>query len=53
LSGCNYNVSYDDILGAEKEIRVKKVFKKSDGSFSFAELRENFGTKIDDEKINY
>jgi hypothetical protein len=28
LSGCNYNVSYDDILGAEKKIRVKKVFKK-------------------------
>jgi hypothetical protein len=54
LSGCNYNVSYDDLLGAEKKIRVKKIFKKLEGNFSIEELKQKVDMREDsDEKNNY
>jgi hypothetical protein len=40
LGGSNYNVSYDEVINAEKKIRLKHVFKKASGSeFSLSEIQ--------------
>ena len=41
LGGCNYNVSFDDILNAEKKNRLKHIFRSAaDGNFSLAEIKK-------------
>ncbi|VEN41670.1 unnamed protein product [Callosobruchus maculatus] len=49
LSGCNYNVSLDDVLAAEKKIRVKHIFQNINKSFSLSDIREQFSLITDDD----
>lgn len=41
LGGCNYNVSFDEVVNAEKKIRLKHIFRKASGSsFSLSEIQK-------------
>lgn len=51
LCGCNYNVSYDDVINAEKKIRLKHIFKKSGSSFSFAEIQKKFENPCETQQV--
>ncbi|XP_044766292.1 uncharacterized protein LOC123322410 [Coccinella septempunctata] len=42
LSGCNYNVSLDEVLNAEKKIRVKRIFKSTGSTFSLDDIKKKF-----------
>lgn len=42
LSGCNYNVSLDDVLSAEKKIRMKHIFKNLNHSLSLSDIKAQF-----------
>lgn len=48
LAGCNYNVSFDDILSAEKNIRTRRVFKKLNASCTLADLLLQFSVECTD-----
>ena len=54
LGGCNYNVSFDDILNAEKKIRPKHIFRSAvDGNFSLAEIKKQGDSCIQENDLDW
>lgn len=48
LNGCNYNVSLDAVLNAEKKIRVKRIFKCNRSTFSLNDIKKNFSLEMNE-----
>ncbi|CAH1978417.1 unnamed protein product [Acanthoscelides obtectus] len=52
LSGCNYNVSLDDVLSAENKIRVKHIFKGINKNVTLANIKEQFSMISDNDILD-
>lgn len=53
LCGCNYNVSFDDVINAEKKIRLKHVFRGAGNTFSLKEIQSKFENSCTTETCNF
>lgn len=52
MSGCNFNVSLGNIIGAEKKLRLQHILKKMTGNFSLTELESALECVISKDNVD-